>query len=169
MTDTRSGNEDQDGTSLVLNPGFTSSMITKVHADLKQEIIITTEDRLKGYLEEYRQSLQKSRDWIAPLGILVTIGIVFPTTNFANNFLGMDAPTWRAVFFLSFIGCLGWLVITGFRAIMNALNPVSKDYVIDSLKRNSTMSTQQPDRGGVAEVPASVERLPSWLTGKKTE
>ena len=157
MTESRGEREAKDGTSLVFNPAFTSSMITKVHADLTQEIIITTEDKLKGYLDEYSQSLQKSRDWIAPFGIVLSIGVVFPTTTFANNFLGMDPPTWRAAFFLTFIGCLGWLGVTGIRAIKNAIKPVSKDYVIEALKKNSMASTQPAPRLGETDAPGGME------------
>jgi hypothetical protein len=67
-----------------------------VHSNLSQQIVLTSEDKLRLSLTKHLSRMEKRRAWITPLGILLTIVIVFPTTRF-QAFL-LSAQTWEAVF-----------------------------------------------------------------------
>ncbi|QCI14030.1 hypothetical protein E6B08_22970 [Pseudomonas putida] len=59
-------------------------------------IIGITEDKLHRILGEYQQSVIKSRDWMAPLGILLSLVAALCTSNF-NDFI-VPAYYWKIVF-----------------------------------------------------------------------
>jgi hypothetical protein len=53
--------------------------------------------------------MEKKRGWIAPSGILITIVVALVTSTFRDKF-GLDGATWRAIFILSGIISIGWLI-----------------------------------------------------------
>lgn len=85
-----------------------------IYSNLSQGIIITTEDKLRLNLIDFKTRLTDHRSWISPLGIFLAILIVFPTTSF-KEFLGISPDTWQAMFIFTGLLSFGWLIKTIFR------------------------------------------------------
>lgn len=129
---------DADPTRILM--GFASQFMqdtSKVYSNLGQEIIITTEDKIRLCLIEHLSRMEKRNAWIAPLGILITIIIVFPTTTF-REFLFFSADTWKAIFVISGIIAVVWLA----RALLQARISSSLTDVVRNIK--ATGITQNP-------------------------
>jgi len=84
---------------------------SRVHFNVGQEIVVTTEDKVWRILTNNLSRIERRNAWITPLGILVTLLVVFPTTSF-QQFL-FSAETWEAIFvtatglsFLWFVRCI---------------------------------------------------------------
>lgn len=104
--------------------------VTTVHSNLAQEIVKITVDKLKLILQAHLENMERRRDWIAPLGILITMLVVFPTTEF-KAFAGLKAEVWEAFFIMALVLTLGWLVKTG----LSAYRSPSVEAVIETIKR----------------------------------
>lgn len=70
--------------------------VKKIYDNLGQEVIMTTEDKLRLCLLEHLQYIGKRRAWSTPLGILLTVIVAFVTTEFKD--VGFSAYTWQAIF-----------------------------------------------------------------------
>lgn len=103
----------------------------KVHTNLTQEVIVTTEDKIRICLINYLNKLTGKKEWIAPFGILITIIIALLTTNFKKFYFNAD--TWTAVFIIAGALCLIWL----FACIKAIFVSVDMDEVINELKKGS--------------------------------
>ncbi|WP_374277869.1 hypothetical protein [Azonexus sp.] len=104
--------------------------VTAVHGNLTQEVIKITVDKLKLILRDHIQNMERKRDWIAPLGILATMLVVFPTTEF-KQFAGLKAEVWQAIFIIAVIANIAWLV----RTLWIAYKSPSVEGVIETIKR----------------------------------
>ena len=82
--------------------------VSEVHLNVSQEVIITTEDKIRICLSEHLKLMEKKRAWIAPLGILIAIVVTLVTSTFRD--IGLDAATWRAIFVIAGILSFGWLI-----------------------------------------------------------
>ena len=80
---------------------------SKVHLNLGQDILVTTEDKIWRILANHLASVERRRAWTTPLGILLAILVVFPTTSF-RQFL-FPAETWQAFFLMCAAGSFYWL------------------------------------------------------------
>lgn len=74
----------------------------QVHSKLSQEVLVTTSDKLRLCLIKHRSKLSSRTDFIAPLGILLTL----VTTLVVSSF---DSPVWQAVFMLGSLLAAIWL------------------------------------------------------------
>lgn len=108
--------------------------ISKIYENTAQDLIITTEDKIRICLLTHVTYMERRKEWIAPLGLLFTIFITLTTTSF-NTAFNVDPSTWKAIFiiggFLSFI----WLIIS----IYQALNSKGVDDIITELKPKSAI------------------------------
>jgi hypothetical protein len=107
--------------------------ITAVHGDLNQQVIQITVDRLCLVLHRHVEKTTRSRDWIAPAGVLLSIILTFASTTFRDNIL--KAAVWSALFLLLGIAALVWLVVT--------LSRLVKAESVDDLV-NRIKSTERP-------------------------
>lgn len=105
--------------------------VSEVHLNVSQEVIITTEDKIRICLSEHLKRMEKKRGWIAPSGIFITIVIVLITSTFKD--IGIDAATWRAIFILSGIISAGWLIWS----IREALKSEKIEDIVSELKKGS--------------------------------
>lgn len=87
--------------------------VSKVYGDLAQEVIQITADKLKLILQQYLSTVINRQQWVAPAGILLTLAITFATTEIKE--LWLSADTWKAIFVLSTIGTIVWLLIVLFK------------------------------------------------------
>lgn len=77
---------------------LTDELVT--HTNVKQELVVTTIDKLKLCLLEHKANLRSRREWVAPAGLLATL----VTTQIATDFkaaLGVEPATWEAIFLIS--------------------------------------------------------------------
>jgi hypothetical protein len=65
--------------------------------NLGQQMIITTEDRLRLCLEELSESTRHHQEWHAPAGILITEVAACVASSF-HDAIGISAQHWEAVF-----------------------------------------------------------------------
>lgn len=102
--------------------------IKSVHSNLSQEVVKITVDKLRLILNEYLADVECRKDWIAPLGILVTLIVVVATTDFKTAWLSADS--WRAFFLLVTLVTVGWLI----RASVRAFRSKSVSDIIEKIK-----------------------------------
>ncbi|MCK2045596.1 MULTISPECIES: hypothetical protein [Chromohalobacter] len=87
--------------------------VTEVHSNIDQRIIQITEDKLTLILNEHLSNIEMKNSWMAPLGILATLLVVFATTDFKTAFFSAD--TWQAIFIISTILTVVWLIKSLYR------------------------------------------------------
>ena len=107
---------------------------SQVHINLTQDVIITTEDRLRGLLRDYEDCLSVKDRWWTPASVLITLVFVLSTSNF-HDALGIPQATWQAICIICTVLCVIWLIKTGFQAfsarksIENVITDIKKDSV----------------------------------------
>lgn len=101
---------------------------TELSMNLGQNIITTTEDKVRLAVMTHLQRLEKRRLWIAPAGIAITILAAFVTADFREWWL--PAATWRAFFLFCGLASAGWLII----AVIQALRSPSVDDFVGTLR-----------------------------------
>jgi hypothetical protein len=117
---------------------------TKVHINLSQNAIVTTEDKVRLCLYNYLSRMERRNAWVAPAGIFITLVVTLISTKFQDVIL--DAPTWRALFILSGIVAALWLI----RTLVQANRAPSMDDVIRDMKRASEEAAGPPVQTGGA-------------------
>lgn len=103
--------------------------VTNIHSNLSQEIIKITTDKLKLILKDYLQSMERKKEWIAPLGIVITLVVVLSTTTFKEAYLSAD--TWKAIFIISLILSSGWLL----KSLWYAFKSPSVEQIVERIKK----------------------------------
>lgn len=81
---------------------------SRVHFNVGQEIVVTTEDKVWRILTNHLSRIEKRNAWITPLGILITLIVIFPTASF-RKFV-FSAETWKAIFFIAALLSFCWFV-----------------------------------------------------------
>lgn len=105
--------------------------VSDVHLNVSQEVIITTEDKVRIALFEHLKRVEKKRGWIAPFGIFIAIVVTLVTTTFKD--IGLDAATWRAIFILVGFISFGWFV----GSIKGAWQSEKLEDIVGALKKGS--------------------------------
>lgn len=82
-----------------------------IHKNVKQEIIITTEDKIKLVLINTREILTSQRDWWTPAGLLLSFIATLSTADFKDA-LKVPKEFWHAIFVLLTIASAVWLLIS---------------------------------------------------------
>jgi hypothetical protein len=121
-----------------------------VYLNLGQEIIVTTEDKIWRILANHLARIENRNAWVTPLGILIAILVVFPTTSF-QPFI-VSAETWQAIFVISGLLSFGWLVrslwqsrdsksvIAFFKSLLQSKGPTIIDDLVAEIKRTAIPS-----------------------------
>lgn len=104
----------------------------KIHVNVTQTLIITTEDKLNIWLSWLLATLRARKEWVAPLGLVLSLTLAIATANFKDFVVSSD--TWKAIFIIGDVVSLGWL----FYAIRNAIKAVDPAKAIEKLKSMST-------------------------------
>ncbi len=108
---------------------------SKVHVNLGQDFIVTTEDKVRLCMTNHAQRLATQSAWIGPLSLFLTIILVLLTADFRETF-GVPKDTWHAFFILASIFTATWsarTIIHSFRA------STSIDQIVEEFKRSSTL------------------------------
>ena len=105
--------------------------ISEVHFNVSQEVIVTTEDKIRLSLSEHLKKMEKKRGWVTPLGMLISFTLILITASFKDT--GLDAATWKAIFIIADAVAFGWLIYS----LKEALASVKIEDIIEELKRDS--------------------------------
>lgn len=110
-------------------PGHVQINPSGISQNTDTHIIGITEDKLHRILGDYQQSVLKSRDWVAPLGIFLSLVAALCTSNF-NDFL-MSAYYWKIVF-------ISAALMSGYTTITSVLSrfrnsPLSVKELVDEI------------------------------------
>jgi len=130
----------EDRTQIVRDfAGQVVQSTSKVYSNIDQEIIMITEDKVRLCLIEHLSRMEKRRAWLTPLGILLTVIAVLPTTTF-QDFLSINAATWKAMFIIAGIISAIWLVKSLWEArfVSTSIYDVVADIKRTSITRETT-------------------------------
>ena len=106
--------------------------------DVSQPLIRITYDRLWKILTEHCHKVSRSRDWMAPLGVFLTILVTLVSADFKEA-LAMSKDTWKAIFVIVGAGALLFLA----RGLWNIRGTETVYQLANRIKNNADDS-----RGG---------------------
>lgn len=98
---------------------------------LPQDVISTTEDKLRLTLMANLKKMEKKRGWLTPMGLMISLTLTLMLSAFKD--WGLTADTWKAIFIIGDIASFAWLVY----AVIESLRSVKIDDVIAELKKQS--------------------------------
>jgi hypothetical protein len=98
---------------------------------LPQDVITTTEDKVRLTLMDYLKKTEKRKAWLTPMGLTVSITLTLMMSAFKN--WGLSAETWKAIFIIGDLASVIWLVY----AVVESFRSVKLDDVIAELKKHS--------------------------------
>ncbi|WP_175633913.1 hypothetical protein [Pedobacter ghigonis] len=100
---------DNVGSGLSVDIGDELSKNITLHKNVKQQLILTTVDKIKLVLMETEKYRAASKDWITPFGLSISFITTLLTSEFKDS-LGATKEIWHALFMLMTLGSLVWLV-----------------------------------------------------------
>ena len=103
--------------------------VTNVHSNLSQEIIKITTDKLKLVLKDYLHLMERKKEWMTPLGIVITLVVVLTTTTFKEAYFSAD--TWKAIFVITLILSSVWLL----KSLWYAFKSPSVEEIVERIKK----------------------------------
>lgn len=106
--------------------------VTDIHSNTSQELVVITLDKLRLIIYEHKEALSRSREWQTPAGMVVTILLVFATTDFRDALL-LSAATWRAFFLMALVLTILWLA----RNLWVLLKSGEVDDVVERIKKTT--------------------------------
>jgi hypothetical protein len=106
-----------------------------VYENLDQDIIHITADRAHRYLSEWRQKIEAEGSWIAPLSLAVSLLLALLTADFKDRF-GLKKEQWAAIFLISLVATIIWLLRSVTRRIWNPAE--TPDQIVEKFKNKST-------------------------------
>ena len=105
---------------------------TTVHKSLRQEIIITTSDKIRVALTIANKKALTKVEWHIPFGLTVTLLTTLCTADFRDT-LGASKEFWHTIFIIGSIGSFIWLVVAIIKALrLNKTREYHK--IIEQLK-----------------------------------
>jgi hypothetical protein len=99
--------------------------------NLPQDVITTTEDKVRLTLSDYLKKMEKKRGWLTPMGLTISFTLTLMMSAFRD--WGLSADTWKALFIIGDIAFFIWLVCT----VIESFRSVKIDDVIAALKKHS--------------------------------
>jgi hypothetical protein len=109
----------------------------KIHKNLTQDVIMTTQDKLRLALIEHRDVLASRREWVSAATLSLSLLTTLTLTQFQDR-LGLSADTWRALYALSFMAAVFWLGSALLRLYRNR-HRSDIDYLIKQIKEVGRM------------------------------
>jgi hypothetical protein len=126
-------NENQQGLSIDFGDELSKNLT--IHKNVKQEIIITTADKIKLVLINTREILTAQRDWWTPFGLLISFITTLCTADFKDAF-GLTKEFWHAIFALLTLGSAIWLLKSFYKLYKN-WGEDNLDNIIEKIKLRS--------------------------------
>ncbi len=93
--------------------GLTEQMVREstIHANVGQELIVTTRDKLELCLVHHREELESRELWAIPFGIFVPVILTLLTADFRGG-LGLKKEVWQAIFII--VAVVSFFLTVGF-------------------------------------------------------
>jgi len=113
-----------------------SVYVNKTHDNRKSNAIYIMEDKLENILLKHLDLLQKSKDWLTPLGLFVSSLLALLTSSF-QSFLGKPKEFWEMCFIFIGMFSFAWLVVSVIRAI-TIRNKGTTDYLMSIIKNTNS-------------------------------
>jgi len=113
---------------------------TGLYVNLNQELIVTTEDKLRLCLNEHLGLMEQRREWYTPAGIFVALIATLSTASFHDFIVSKD--TWSAIFIVAAVLCLLWLG----RSLRRLYQSPSVEDVVGQLKKTYGVGPQGGNR-----------------------
>jgi hypothetical protein len=82
---------------------------SQLQLNLRQTIIVVTEDKALLCIQDYEKTLGRNREWVAPGSVLTAIVLALASADFKET-LGIPGATWEALFWLLAVGAGVWLL-----------------------------------------------------------
>jgi hypothetical protein len=98
---------------------------------LPQDVITTTEDKVRLTLMDYLKKTEKRKAWLTPMGLTISLTLTLMMSAFKN--WGLTADTWKAIFIIGDGASAVWLVY----AVIQSFRSVNLNDVIAELKKQS--------------------------------
>lgn len=119
------------------NSSFKKSLQnSSIYANVSQECIGTTVDKLKLSLIDNQKIMITQSAWHAPLGIFISLLLTLLTADF-KTILGISKYCWQAIFIILAVISFVWLLKTGYKAfIYRSKDPIKE--IIENLKGQSS-------------------------------
>ena len=102
--------------------------IENIHINTAQNIIVTTEDKIRLHLLDHLNIMERKKEWITPSSLLITIIAVLITANF-KDFL-LKSETWKLVFIICGVVSFVWLA----KSLIFAFRKYNVEDFIEELK-----------------------------------
>jgi hypothetical protein len=80
-----------------------------VHPNTAQDWLFVSEDKVRLYLRDYADAVNKRSGWIAPLTFTVTVAGTIATVSFVEKF-GKSSAFWEALFYIALVFGISWTV-----------------------------------------------------------
>ncbi len=114
-----------------------------IHKNLTQDVLLTTEDKMKLTLIEYREVLASRAEWLGAgvLALSVLSSLLF--TGFKD--IGpLKASTWQAIYAIFFILSFGRFLIVVYKMYVNR-KKATINYVIRRIKQSGSQEDDGED------------------------
>ena len=86
-----------------------------VHSNLTTEVIKITSDKMELIITQHLSKVERRKEWMTPLGLIVAIIIALSTTTFKDA-LWLKANVWEAIAWVSLVVLFFWLIKSGWRS-----------------------------------------------------
>jgi len=106
-----------------------SLSVAQVHSNTSLEIIEITSDKLRIIITDHIKRSEKINEWQTALGILLATVAALVTTEFKSTF-GVDGGVWKAIFIITTMVCVVWLV----KALIRVFRAETVDHLISRIK-----------------------------------
>ena len=103
----------------------------KIHWNLEQVVIVTTEDKLRLCLQNAIGNLGTKREWWTPVALLVTLLLTLTTAEFKDLF-AIPAAILHAFFLFLTLASLSWTIVAIWKAVRIK---VSVDLIVAEIKQ----------------------------------
>ena len=111
--------------------------VGEVCTNTKSDYIFITQDKLENILRLFIENLKKSYHWITFIALAISILAALLTTEFKEEFLGIDGNIWFALFILLFILFFCLALLSGIVAI-RLRNEIRLNHVINKIKNKGS-------------------------------
>lgn len=127
-------NNEMEGLSIDFGNELSKNLT--IHKNVKQEIIVTTADKIKLVLINTKEILSAQRDWWTPFGLAISFITTLCTADFKETF-GVSKEFWHAIFVILTAASIIWLFKALYKLYEN-WNQADLEKIIEQIKLKSS-------------------------------
>jgi hypothetical protein len=102
--------------------------VNRVALNVSQNVVVTTEDKLKLNLQNHLSEVEGRKDWVAPLSVFIALVLALVTADFKDLYLNKD--TWKAIFIIASFSSFCWFCF----CLKRAFSKSSIESLIEKIK-----------------------------------